>query len=52
MIPDGAFVHQSVERRMQLVPDYRPINYPLSPRIVPMPDGPDAAEPVEAEEAD
>lgn len=40
VIPDGAFVHGSVVKRMEQVDEYRPVNYPANPRIVPMPEGP------------
>lgn len=35
-IPDNAFIHQSVLRRMELVPAYKPINMPSRYRTVPM----------------
>ncbi|WP_441228860.1 DUF2235 domain-containing protein [Tardiphaga sp. 20_F10_N6_6] len=39
-IPIGAFVHESVERRMNSVQDYRPINLPSDYQVVKMPIGP------------
>jgi uncharacterized protein (DUF2235 family) len=47
-IPDGeprfiaedAFVHESVVQRRDAEKDYRPINLPANPRIIPMPPGP------------
>jgi uncharacterized protein (DUF2235 family) len=35
-IPEGAFVHESVVKRMQAVPDYRPVNMPSRYQVVPM----------------
>jgi uncharacterized protein (DUF2235 family) len=40
-IPDDAFVHESVVQRMDAVKDYRPLNLPAHPRIIPMPEGPE-----------
>jgi uncharacterized protein (DUF2235 family) len=39
LIPDGAFVHESVVKRMQAVPNYRPINIPARYQVIPMPTG-------------
>jgi len=39
-IADDAFVHESVVQRMDAVKEYRPINLPAHPRIIPMPPGP------------
>jgi uncharacterized protein (DUF2235 family) len=39
-IPDNAFVHESVVKRMQAVPEYRPVNMPSRYQIIPMPSGP------------
>ena len=50
VIPEDAFVHESVVERMDAVKDYRPVNLPPHPRIVPMPEGPEPKE-MEAEEA-
>jgi uncharacterized protein (DUF2235 family) len=36
-IPSGAFVHESVVKRMQAAPEYRPINLPDHYQIFPMP---------------
>ncbi|QKD06522.1 DUF2235 domain-containing protein [Mesorhizobium loti] len=35
-IPNGAFVHQSVVNKMDAIASYRPENFPVNPRIVPM----------------
>jgi uncharacterized protein (DUF2235 family) len=40
-VPDDAFVHESVVKRMDAVAKYRPVNLPAHPRIVPMPSGPE-----------
>ncbi len=40
-IPENAFVHESVVKRMDAVPKYRPINLPSHHRLVPMPSGPE-----------
>jgi uncharacterized protein (DUF2235 family) len=37
VVSDGASVHESVLRRVETVPYYRPINLPQKRRIVPMP---------------
>jgi hypothetical protein len=37
LIPEGAFIHESVVKRMQAVPDYKPVNLPLKFATVPMP---------------
>jgi uncharacterized protein (DUF2235 family) len=39
-IPADAFIHESVVDRMKAVPTYRPINLPLSYRVIPMLSGP------------
>jgi uncharacterized protein (DUF2235 family) len=39
-IPDNAFVHQSVETCLKVVPGYRPINLPSQYQVVPMQPGP------------
>ena len=36
MIPEGAFVHESVERKIKQDPKYRPVNMPDRYQIVPM----------------
>jgi uncharacterized protein (DUF2235 family) len=38
-IPDEAFVHESVVKRMQAVPSYQPINMPARYQTIPMPTG-------------
>jgi uncharacterized protein (DUF2235 family) len=40
-IPDDAFVHESVMKRMDAVATYRPVNLPPHPRIIPMPSAPE-----------
>jgi uncharacterized protein (DUF2235 family) len=40
-IPDGAFIHESVLKRMDALADYRPINLPRKFETVPMPEEPD-----------
>jgi uncharacterized protein (DUF2235 family) len=35
-VPENAFIHESVTRRIEAVPHYHPINLPQSYRIVPM----------------
>jgi uncharacterized protein (DUF2235 family) len=40
LIPEGAFIHESVIRRMDSLRDYRPINFPREHRTVPLPDPP------------
>lgn len=37
VIPDGAHVHESVVKRMDEMPDYRPVNLPARYEVVPMP---------------
>jgi uncharacterized protein (DUF2235 family) len=39
-IPENAFIHESVVRRMDAVSKYRPINLPASYQVFPMPSGP------------
>ncbi|WP_407177486.1 DUF2235 domain-containing protein [Bradyrhizobium sp. STM 3562] len=41
LIPEGAFIHESVLRRMEALPDYKPVNLPLKYETVPMPVGPE-----------
>ncbi len=51
-IPDGAFVHQSVIDRMNdPALNYKPVNFPANPQVIPMPAGPTEghAEPVKDE---
>jgi hypothetical protein len=36
-IPDGAFIHESVTRRMDAIKTYRPVNLPTRFETVPMP---------------
>jgi uncharacterized protein (DUF2235 family) len=36
-VRDGAFIHESVLRRVEAVPHYRPINLPQKRQVVPMP---------------
>jgi uncharacterized protein (DUF2235 family) len=43
VISEGAHVHESVVRRMDAMPGYRPVNLPTSFAIVPMPAGPEVA---------
>jgi uncharacterized protein (DUF2235 family) len=40
-IPDGAFIHESVLKRMDALAEYRPVNLPLKFETVPMPEEPD-----------
>lgn len=40
LIPDGAFVHASVLKRMDVIADYRPVNLPRKFETVPMPEPP------------
>ncbi|MBV9530720.1 MAG: DUF2235 domain-containing protein, partial [Bradyrhizobium sp.] len=42
LIGEGAFIHESVFKRMDALSDYRPINLPLKFKTVPMPIGPRA----------
>jgi hypothetical protein len=39
-IPLDSFVHESVVKRMEVVPNYRPINLPARYQIFPMPSAP------------
>jgi hypothetical protein len=39
-IPDNAFIHESVVKRMEEVEDYRPVNLPAQYQVVEMPAGP------------
>jgi uncharacterized protein (DUF2235 family) len=39
LIPDGAFIHESVVKRMEQMPYYKPINLPAKFTTVPMPVG-------------
>ncbi|WP_024512236.1 DUF2235 domain-containing protein [Bradyrhizobium sp. ARR65] len=43
LIPEGAFIHESVLRRMEALPDYKPVNLPLKFETVPMPVGPEGS---------
>ena len=43
IIPDGAFVHDSVLKRVAAVEGYRPINLPARYETVPMPEPPNEA---------
>lgn len=49
-IPEGAFVHESVVKRMEAVRDYRPVNLPAKYETVPMPVPPGATASAEEEE--
>jgi len=40
LIPENAFIHESVVKRMNAVPSYRPPNFPSRHQVVPMPSGP------------
>jgi uncharacterized protein (DUF2235 family) len=40
LIPDDALIHESVVKRMEAVPSYRPVNFPLRYQTVAMPSGP------------
>jgi uncharacterized protein (DUF2235 family) len=40
LIPENAFIHESVVKRMNAVPSYRPLNFPSRHQTVPMPSGP------------
>ena len=48
-IPEGAFIHESVVKRMDALPGYRPVNLPTQFQTVPMPEAPVA--PAAPEEA-
>jgi len=50
-IPEDAFVHESVVKRMDAIKDYRPVNLPALYRTVPMPAAPAVAG-VQAESAE
>jgi uncharacterized protein (DUF2235 family) len=39
-IPENAFIHESVVRRMEAVPTYRPVNMPSQFEVVPLLSGP------------
>jgi hypothetical protein len=39
-IPEGAVIHESVVQRMEKIPEYRPVNFPLKFETFPMPTGP------------
>jgi uncharacterized protein (DUF2235 family) len=47
-IPDNAFVHESVIRRTEQVPAYRPVNLPPRYQVVPMDAGTVGAEPMDS----
>ena len=49
LIPDGAFIHESVVKRMDALPSYRPVNLPAQFEKLPMPVPPAHAS-AEAEE--
>jgi len=51
-IPEGAFVHESVVKRMEAVRDYRPVNLPSRYETVPMPVPPGATASAEDAEGD
>ena len=40
LIPEGAFIHESVVKRMDALPGYRPVNLPAQFQTVPMPEAP------------
>jgi uncharacterized protein (DUF2235 family) len=40
LIPEGAFIHESVVKRMDALPSYRPVNLPAEFQTVPMPEAP------------
>jgi len=40
LVPEDAFIHESVVKRMEALPDYRPVNLPSHFRTVPMPEAP------------
>jgi uncharacterized protein (DUF2235 family) len=40
LIPEGAVIHESVVQRMEEIPEYRPVNFPLKFETFPMPTGP------------
>ena len=40
LIPEGAFIHESVVKRMDALPGYRPVNLPAEFQTVPMPEAP------------
>jgi uncharacterized protein (DUF2235 family) len=40
LIPEGAFIHESVVKRMDALPGYRPVNMPAEFQTVPMPEAP------------
>jgi uncharacterized protein (DUF2235 family) len=42
-IPENAFIHESVVKRMDAVAKYRPENFPSLHRLIPMPTGPEPA---------
>ncbi|MGH6712979.1 MAG: DUF2235 domain-containing protein [Bradyrhizobium sp.] len=43
-IPDGAFIHESVVKRMEKISDYRPVNLPAKYETWPMPVKPETVE--------
>lgn len=49
LIPEGAFIHESVLKRMEALPDYKPVNLPLKFETVPMPLPPEPSGCLEAE---
>ena len=42
MIPEGAFVHESVERKIREDPEYHPVNMPARYQVIAMPERPPA----------
>ncbi len=40
VIPDDAWIHESVLLRMKEIPEYKPVNFPLRYQTVPMPAAP------------
>ncbi len=49
LIPEDAFIHESVLKRIADVPGYRPVNLPARHQVIPMPTAP--VEPAEEAEA-
>jgi uncharacterized protein (DUF2235 family) len=45
LIPEGAFIHESVVKRMKAMREYRPVNLPLKFETVPMPEPPEPPKP-------
>jgi hypothetical protein len=40
VIPEDAFIHESVERKIKQDPNYRPVNMPARYQVIPMLDNP------------